>query len=145
MTEQMYHIALASRPEGAPEPANFRHEPKALPTPGEGEVLVRVHYMSLDPYMRGRMDDAKSYAAPVPIGGTMEAGGVGEVIASNDPKFKPGDFAFGMFGWASHGCLPGKMLMLSQMWGVLLACTAALKVCPMPFFCAATAALPSFR
>ncbi|WP_370304067.1 NADP-dependent oxidoreductase [Pseudooceanicola sp.] len=110
MTEQMYHIALASRPEGAPEPANFRHEPKALPTPGEGEVLVRVHYMSLDPYMRGRMDDAKSYAAPVPIGGTMEAGGVGEVIASNDPKFKPGDFAFGMFGWASHGCLPGKML-----------------------------------
>ena len=59
--------------------------------------------MSLDPYMRGRMDDAKSYAQPVPVGGLMEGGSVGEVIASNSPDFKSGDYAFGMFGWATHG------------------------------------------
>jgi len=110
MTDQMYRVALASRPSGAPTAENFRYEAAPMPEPAEGEVLVRVHYMSLDPYMRGRMDDAKSYAAPVPVGGTMEAGAVGEVIASNSPAFKPGDFAFGMFGWATHGCLPAKML-----------------------------------
>ena len=110
MTEQMRRIALASRPSGAPEAANFSLETGPLPSPAPGEVLVRVHYMSLDPYMRGRMDDGPSYAAPVPIGGTMEAGGVGEVIASESPDFKPGDFAFGMFGWASHGCLPASQL-----------------------------------
>ena len=110
MTDQMHRVALASRPEGAPTPENFSYEPAPIPEPGEGEVLVRVHYMSLDPYMRGRMDDAKSYAAPVPVGGTMEAGGVGEVIASESPQFKPGDFAFGMFGWATHGCLPANQL-----------------------------------
>ena len=110
MSEQMYRVALASRPEGAPKPENFRYEPQETPVPGEGEVLVRVHYMSLDPYMRGRMDDAESYSDPVPVGGTMEAGGVGEVIASNSPHFKPGDFAFGMFGWATHGVQHAKML-----------------------------------
>lgn len=110
MSDQMYRIALASRPTGAPTDDNFSYEAADIPVPGEGEVLVRVHYMSLDPYMRGRMDDAKSYAASVQIGDTMEAGGVGEVIASNDPGFKPGDFAFGMFGWATHGVQPGKML-----------------------------------
>ena len=93
MTEQMQRIVLASRPDGEPTDDNFRLETVDLPQPGEGEVLVKSHYMSLDPYMRGRMDDAKSYAAPVPIGGTMEAGAVGEVIASNSPHFKPGDFA----------------------------------------------------
>ena len=110
MSDQMHHIALASRPDGAPQPENFRYEAKQMPEPADGEVLVKVHYMSLDPYMRGRMDDAKSYAAPVPIGGTMEAGGVGEVIASKSDRFKPGDFAFGMFGWATHGCLPANQL-----------------------------------
>jgi NADPH-dependent curcumin reductase len=110
MTDQMQRIVLASRPTAAPTPENFRLETAAIPGPGPGEVLVRVHYMSLDPYMRGRMDDAKSYSAPVPVGGTMEAGAVGEVIASNSPLFTPGDFAFGMFGWATHGCLPATEL-----------------------------------
>lgn len=132
MTDQMQRIVLASRPTGAPKPENFRLETAPLPQPGDGEVLVRVHHMSLDPYMRGRMDDAKSYAAPVPIGGTMEAGGVGEVIASNDPGFAPGDMAFGMFGWASHGCLPGSQLRkLDRRHGPL---TAALGVLGMPGF-----------
>lgn len=110
MTEQMQRIALASRPSAAPTSDNFRLETTGIPTPGDGEVLVRVHYMSLDPYMRGRMDDAKSYAEPVPIGGTMEGGGVGEVIASKSDRFKPGDFAFGMFGWATHAVQPAKLL-----------------------------------
>ncbi|MCA0872328.1 NADP-dependent oxidoreductase [Seohaeicola saemankumensis] len=110
MSEQMYRVALASRPTGAPTAENFSYEAAEIPTPGDGEVLVRVHYMSLDPYMRGRMDDGPSYAAPVPVGGTMEGGAVGEVIASNSPAFKPGDFAFGMFGWATHGCKPAEQL-----------------------------------
>ena len=130
MSDQMQRIALASRPTGAPCAENFSLETSALPSPGPEEVLVKVHYMSLDPYMRGRMDDAKSYAAPVPIGGTMEAGAVGEVIASNSPAFKPGDFAFGMFGWASHGCLPASHLQkLDPNQGPI---TAALGVLGMP-------------
>lgn len=132
MSDQMQRITLASRPYGAPVPENFKLETGPLPTPGADEVLVRVHYMSLDPYMRGRMDDAKSYAAPVPIGGTMEAGGVGEVIASNSPAFKPGDIAFGMFGWVSHGCLPAVGLRkLDPGHGPI---TAALGVLGMPGF-----------
>ncbi|TDE41151.1 NADP-dependent oxidoreductase [Antarcticimicrobium sediminis] len=132
MTDQMHHVTLASRPDGAPSLDDFSYQPAPIPTPGEGEVLVRVHYMSLDPYMRGRMDDAKSYAAPVPIGGTMEAGAVGEVIASQSPHFKPGDFAFGMFGWATHGCLPANQLRkLDPKQGPI---TAALGVLGMPGF-----------
>jgi len=132
MSEQMQRITLASRPDGAPEAGNFRLETGPAPTPGDGEVLMRVHYMSLDPYMRGRMDDVKSYAAPVPIGGTMEAGTVGEVIASNSPAFKPGDFAFGMGGWATHACLRAKELRkLDPAHGPI---TAALGVLGMPGF-----------
>lgn len=110
MTETMQRIVLARRPQGEPVDEDFRLEEAPMPTPGDGEVLVRVTHMSLDPYMRGRMDDAKSYAKPVEIDHTMEGGAVGEVIASNHPGFVPGDFAFGMFGWASHGCLPGREL-----------------------------------
>lgn len=110
MTEQMQRIALASRPTGAPTPENFRLDTRPLPTPGAQEALVRVHYMSLDPYMRGRMDDAKSYAAPVPIDGTMEALGVGQIITSNIDTLAPGDFVFGPFGWATHSVQPAKAL-----------------------------------
>jgi NADPH-dependent curcumin reductase CurA len=110
MSDTMKCITLAARPEGAPKQSDFALETRPVPTPGEGEVLVRVHVMSLDPYMRGRMDDAKSYAAPVPIGGIMEAGGAGEVVASNHPGFVPGDMVFGMFGWATHGVQPGDAL-----------------------------------
>lgn len=132
MSEQMYRVALASRPQGAPQPENFSYEPATIPEPGEGEVLVRVHYMSLDPYMRGRMDDGKSYAAPVPIGGTMEAGAVGEVIASNSADFQPGDFAVGAFGWATHGCLPAADIR--KVDPKMMPLTAALGVLGMPGF-----------
>lgn len=108
MSDQMQHITLASRPEGAPTPENFALQTAPVPTPGAGEVLVRVHYMSLDPYMRGRMDGGKSYAAAVPIGATMEGGGVGEVIASQSDRFQPGDIAFGPFGWATHAVAPAQ-------------------------------------
>ena len=74
-------FVLASRPQGAATESNFRLFEKEIGEPGPGEVLVRNHWMSLDPYMRGRMDDAKSYAKPVPVGGTMEGGAVGEVRA----------------------------------------------------------------
>lgn len=132
MTDQMQHITLASRPTGAPVPDNFALETCPIPAPEDGEVLVRVHYMSLDPYMRGRMDDAKSYAAPVPIGGTMEGGGVGEVIASNADGFKPGDFVFGMLGWATHAIQPGKILR--KIDPNLVPVTTALGVLGMPGF-----------
>ncbi|WP_296762221.1 NADP-dependent oxidoreductase [Sediminimonas sp.] len=132
MTEQMQRIVLARRPEGEPVAEDFRLEEAALPDPADGEVLVKVHYMSLDPYMRGRMDDAKSYATPVPVGGTMEGGAVGEVVASKSDAFAPGDYAFGMFGWASHGCLPARELRkLDPAHGPL---TAALGVLGMPGF-----------
>lgn len=132
MTDQMQHITLASRPNGAPVPDNFALETSPIPTPKDGEVLVRVHYMSLDPYMRGRMDDGKSYVAPVPLGGTMEGGGVGEVLSSNAPGFAPGDFVFGMLGWATHAIQPGKMLR--KIDPDLVPITTALGVLGMPGF-----------
>lgn len=132
MTDKMQRIVLASRPVGSPKPENFRFESADIPTPAEGEVLVKISYMSLDPYMRGRMDDAKSYAAPVPVDGTMEGGAVGEVIASNSDKFAVGDFAFGMFGWATHGCLPAsEMQKLNPAHGPI---KSALGVLGMPGF-----------
>lgn len=94
-------IVLAQRPKGAPTTDDFRLEEATLPDLGPGQIAVRVIWLSLDPYMRGRMDDAASYATPVPLGGTMEAGAVGEVTASNDPGLSPGDIVVGRFGWAS--------------------------------------------
>ncbi|MEP3785620.1 NADP-dependent oxidoreductase [Ascidiaceihabitans sp.] len=132
MTDQMQRIALAGRPSGAPQPEHFSFETAEVPTPGPGQILVRNHYMSLDPYMRGRMDDGKSYAAPVPIGGTMEGGGVGEVIASNSEAFKPGDIAFGMFGWATHAVADAQMCRkINPDHGPI---TASLGVLGMPGF-----------
>ncbi len=103
MSEELTRVVLASRPSGAPVLENFRVERAPLPQPGDGDVLIRTLWLSLDPYMRGRMDDSKSYVQPVPIGGTMEGGTVGEVMVSNNPKFAPGDIVEGRLGWASHG------------------------------------------
>lgn len=97
------HVALASRPQGWPTLDNFRFEDKELPEMGAGEVTLRTIWLSLDPYMRGRMNDAKSYADPVPVGGTMEGGAICEVIASNSDKFAVGDIVVGRTGWATHG------------------------------------------
>jgi len=107
MTAEMQRIVLASRPDKAPTPANFRLETAPVPVPGKGQMLVRVIWLSLDPYMRGRMDDGPSYASPVGLGDVMEGGAVGEVISSNIDGFKPGDFVNGRFGWQSHALSDG--------------------------------------
>jgi NADPH-dependent curcumin reductase CurA len=110
MSQQAKRIVLASRPVGEPKPSDFRLEDCPLPTPGEGEILLRPIWLSLDPYMRGRMSDAASYAQPVPIGGVMEGGTVCEVIASNNPGFAQGDIVLAGAGWQTHALSSGKGL-----------------------------------
>lgn len=99
MTEQNQQVLLRRRPVGEPVPDDFEVVESAIPTPGPGQVLVRARFLSLDPYMRGRMSDAKSYAKPVELGAVMEGGTVGEVVASHDPAFAPGDLVMGGYGW----------------------------------------------
>ena len=101
---------LASRPPAAPEAGNFELAEVPVPDPGEGEVLVRSIYLSLDPYMRGRMRDVKSYVPPVQIGEVMECGGVGEVVASNNAKFASGDIVEGRLGWQEYFLSDGASL-----------------------------------
>ncbi len=104
-------FVLASRPKGAPTPENFRLERVALPELQDGEVQLRTLYMSLDPYMRGRMSDAPSYAAPVEIDEVMTAGAVSEVMASRNPKFNEGDLVVGATGWQTHCISDGSDLV----------------------------------
>ncbi|MFZ4652137.1 MAG: NADP-dependent oxidoreductase, partial [Rubrivivax sp.] len=97
-----HQILLASRPAGEPTVDNFRLVQSELPAPAEGQVLVRHHYLSLDPYMRGRMNDSKSYAQPQPLDTVMIGGTVGEVLESRHPAFAAGDRVVGMGGWQTH-------------------------------------------
>ena len=97
-----HQLLLASRPEGEPTPANFRLVEAPLPDLAEGQVLVRHHYLSLDPYMRGRMNESKSYAAAQPLDAVMIGGTAGEVVASKNPGFQPGDKVVGMGGWQEY-------------------------------------------
>jgi hypothetical protein len=110
MTTTYQRIVLASRPKGEVSAENFRLETLAVPELKDGEVLIRNHYLSLDPYMRMRMEDVKSYAAPQAIGETMIGGTVGEVVATKNPKFAAGDKVVGMLGWAEMGVSDGVML-----------------------------------
>jgi NADPH-dependent curcumin reductase CurA len=103
-------VVLASRPAGWVSEANFRLEEAPLPQPRDGEVLVKNLWLSLDPYMRGRMNDAKSYAAKQEIGEVMIGGTAGEVLESRNPKFKAGDTVAGMLGWQQYGVSDGKGL-----------------------------------
>ena len=104
-------IVLVSRPVGAPTPENFRLEREALPDLAEGQVLLKTLYLSLDPYMRGRMSDAPSYAAPVAIGEVMTGGAVSRVERSLNPKFHEGDLVVGATGWQSHSISDGRALI----------------------------------
>ncbi|KHA61001.1 NADP-dependent oxidoreductase [Vibrio variabilis] len=104
-------IVLASRPTGAPTPDNFRLENNSIPTVKDGEVLLRSVYLSLDPYMRGRMSDAKSYADPVAIGETMVGGTVCQVVESNHPNFDKGEWVLGFTGWQDYGISDGEGLI----------------------------------
>jgi NADPH-dependent curcumin reductase CurA len=92
-------VRLKSRPVGAPRPENFELVSVDLPDPGPGQVQVRNAWMTVDPYMRGRMNDARSYAPPFQLGETMQGGAVGEVVASNDASLKKGDMVQSFFGW----------------------------------------------
>ncbi|WP_102109124.1 NADP-dependent oxidoreductase [Oceaniglobus roseus] len=110
MPHEAHRITLARRPKGEPTPDDFGRETVDLPEPSEGEVLVRTIWLSLDPYMRGRMDDAKSYADPVPLGGVMEGEGVAEVIESRHEGFAKGDIVAARTGWASAAVVKGEGL-----------------------------------
>jgi NADPH-dependent curcumin reductase CurA len=100
-------IQLASRPVGEPTAENFRLTEVEVPDPGPGEVLVRNTYVSVDPYMRGRMNDVKSYVPPFAIGEPMQGGAVGEVVASNFDGLAVGDTVVHMSGWREYAVLPG--------------------------------------
>ncbi|WP_068263795.1 NADP-dependent oxidoreductase [Janibacter limosus] len=102
------HIALASRPNGAPTSDNFRLESVDLPELADGQVLVRNVVMSVDPYMRGRMNDAKSYVPPFQVDKPLEGGAVGEVIASRSADIAVGQHVLHGSGWREHGVLPVK-------------------------------------
>jgi len=95
-------ILLDNRPEGEARAGNFKLVSSETPALQDGQVLVRHHFLSLDPYMRGRMNDAKSYAAPQPLGQVMQGGTAGEVVESRSPKFKVGDQVVGMGGWQEY-------------------------------------------
>ena len=95
-------LVLDSRPTDKVAPAHFRLIEAPIRKPGAGEILVRNHFLSLDPYMRGRLSDAKSYAKPQEIGAVMGGGSVGEIVESNNPRFKIGDFVVGMGGWQQY-------------------------------------------
>lgn len=111
MTEQKHRrIALAAYPRGAPQDSDFALMEAPLPSPGCGELLLRTIYLSLDPYMRGRMNAVKSYAPSVAIGETMVGGTVSEVVSSDLEAFVPGDLVFGYTGWQSHALSDGQGL-----------------------------------
>jgi NADPH-dependent curcumin reductase CurA len=101
-------VLLKSRPQGWVTEADFEISEAAVPKPGEGQALVRNHWLSLDPYMRGRMSDAKSYAASAQLDEVMVGGTVGEVVESRDPTLKSGDFVVGYLGWQEYGAAPAK-------------------------------------
>ena len=113
-------FVLEERPKGEPTLATLRLETAPVPQPGPGQMLRRTDYLSLDPYMRGRMSDAPSYAAPVAVGGVMEGGTVAQVVTSHVDGFSAGDRALCFNGWqdyalsdadwASHVVVDGKLV-----------------------------------
>ncbi len=103
-------VLLANRPQGAVTEGNFRIVDTPIPTPSDGQVLIRNEWLSLDPYMRGRMSDAKSYVPPVQIDEVMVGQTVGEVVASKDQAFAPGDRVLTPLGWQLYGVAKAKEL-----------------------------------
>ena len=105
-------IVLAARPKGAPAPEDFRLELAAAPVPGEGGVLLRTLYLSLDPYMRGMMNErAPAYTRSIAIGEVMPGGTVNRVVTSGNPRFKAGDLVLGNAGWQELSVSDGKDLV----------------------------------
>jgi NADPH-dependent curcumin reductase CurA len=108
MTTTAREIHLASRPQGWPTPENFRTVDTELGEPGPGEVLVRNTFISVDPYMRGRMNDVKSYVPPFALDAVMDGGAVGEVVASGSDDVPVGSTVLHQAGWRSHALLPAR-------------------------------------
>jgi len=108
MPQTNKQITLAARPKGWPKESDFKLIESPVPEPKAGEILVRILYISVDPYMRGRMNDAKSYAPPVDIGAVMGGGAVGEVAATQNARFQVGDFVEGFFGWQQYAISDGE-------------------------------------
>jgi len=103
-------ITLAARPAGYPKESDFKLVEAPMPTPGPGELLIRMLYLSVDPYMRGRMNDAQSYAQPVQMGEVMVGGTVGRVIESHHPDFQAGEIVEGRLGWQEYAVSHGRDL-----------------------------------
>ncbi|MFD9706121.1 NADP-dependent oxidoreductase [Lentzea sp. NPDC059081] len=101
-------VRLASRPKGWPTEDNFEIAEVEVPTPAEGQILVRNVVMSVDPYMRGRMNDVKSYTPPFQVGAPMDGGAVGEVVTSNSPDFQPGDHVLHGLGWREYAVVDAR-------------------------------------
>jgi hypothetical protein len=127
-------ILLASRPTGLPTPENFQIVQTPVPEPADGQLLLEILYLSLDPYMRGRMDDAKSYAKPVDIGGVMEGGTVARVVRSRHPGYKEGDIVLSHSGWQRYALSDGENLR--KLDPTLAPISTALGVLGMPGFTA---------
>ena len=127
-------IVLASRPKGPPTPENFRLEEVPMPAMAPAGLLLRVLYLSLDPYMRGRMDDRKSYAKPVGIGEVMSGESVCEVIASDRPGYAAGDIVLAPTGWRTHAAWDGAALR--KLDPALAPVTTGVGVLGMPGFTA---------
>lgn len=102
-------ILLDNRPQGEAQASNFKLVESDTPALGEGQVLVRHHFMSLDPYMRGRMNESKSYAAPQPLGQVMQGGTVGEIVESRNPRFAVGDKVVGFGGWQNYSVVDANL------------------------------------
>ena len=111
MENRNRQVLLKRRPTGAPTTSDFEIAEAPLPDAGEGEVLVRGIYLSLDPYMRGRISGARSYAKPVEVGAVMEGRVVGEVMRSRNSGFREGDFVLGGYGWQLYSAVPGAGLL----------------------------------
>jgi NADPH-dependent curcumin reductase CurA len=110
MPEMNRQVLLKRRPNGMPVPEDFAIADSPLPEPGEGQVLLRGIYLSLDPYMRGRISGQRSYAKPTEIGEVIEGRVVGRVARSRHTSFREGDYAFGGYGWQTHSAVDGGTL-----------------------------------
>jgi NADPH-dependent curcumin reductase CurA len=104
MTIKNKQWLLKQRPQGEARESDFELKETDVPPLADGHLLIKVHHLSLDPYMRGRMEESKSYAAPQPLGEVMIGATVGEVIESRNPKYRPGDMVLGPGGWARSEC-----------------------------------------
>ncbi|HTW89762.1 MAG TPA: NADP-dependent oxidoreductase [Candidatus Binataceae bacterium] len=127
-------IVLAARPQGRPKLTDFRLEETAIPTPASGQLLLEVQYLSLDPYMRGRMDDRKSYAKPLQLGEVMTGETVAKVLVSNQPGHAQGDIVLAPTGWCTHALSDGRGLR--KLDPALAPITTGLGVLGMPGFTA---------